>query len=39
MSISLMSMAWRVNLQTSHKMALLALCDWANDEGGSSCLS
>ena len=35
MSISLMSMAWRVNLQTSHKMALLALCDWANDEGGS----
>lgn len=30
-----MSMAWRVNLQTSHKMALLALCDWANDEGGS----
>ena len=28
-------MAWRVNLQTSHKMALLALCDWANDEGGS----
>lgn len=30
-----MSMAWRVGLQTSHKMALLALCDWANDEGGS----
>jgi len=30
-----MSMAWRVSLQTSHKMALLALCDWANDEGGS----
>ena len=30
-----MSMAWRVGLQTSQKMALLALCDWANDEGGS----
>lgn len=30
-----MSMAWRVGLQTSHKMALLALCDWANDDGGS----
>lgn len=30
-----MSMAWRVHLQTSHKLALLALCDWANDEGGS----
>lgn len=35
MSISLMSLAWKTNLPVSQKMALLAMCDWANDEGGS----
>lgn len=30
-----MTMVWDSDLQTGKKMALLALCDWANDEGGS----
>jgi hypothetical protein len=30
-----MSMVWDSNIQTSQKMALLAMCDWADDEGGS----
>jgi hypothetical protein len=30
-----MSMAWKTSLPASQKMALLAMCDWANDEGGS----
>lgn len=33
MSISLMTLAWKVPLPPSQKMALLALCDWANDSG------
>lgn len=35
MSIALMTLAWKSNLPTNQKMALLAMCDWANDEGGS----
>lgn len=35
MSIKLMTMVWESDLQTSKKMAMLALCDWANDDGGS----
>lgn len=35
MSIYLMSLAWRTKLPANQKMALLAMCDWANDEGGS----
>ena len=35
MSIKLMAMVWDSNIQTSQKMALLAMCDWADDEGGS----
>ena len=35
MSIALMTMAWKAKLQANKKMALLAMCDWANDEGGS----
>lgn len=30
-----MSAAWRLNMPASKKLTLLALCDWANDEGGS----
>lgn len=35
MSIALMTMAWKTSLPASQKMTLLAMCDWANDEGGS----
>lgn len=35
MSIQLMTLAWKTKLQVSQKMALLAMCDWANDEGTS----
>jgi hypothetical protein len=35
MSIKLMAMVWDSSIQTSQKMALLAMCDWADDEGGS----
>lgn len=35
MSITLMAAAWRLNLPATRKLALLALADWANDEGGS----
>lgn len=35
MSIALMTQAWRLDLPASKKLVLLALCDWANDEGGS----
>jgi len=35
MSISLMTAAWRLDLPASPKLVLLALCDWANDEGAS----
>lgn len=35
MSIKLMAMVWDSTIQTSQKMALLAMCDWADDEGGS----
>lgn len=35
MSITLMSWAWKTKLQTSHRFTLLALCDRADDEGGS----
>lgn len=30
-----MTLAWKTALPASQKMALLAMCDWANDEGGS----
>lgn len=30
-----MSAAWRLNMPATKKLTLLALCDWANDEGGS----
>ena len=30
-----MSMAWKLSLSTTPKMALVSLCDWANDDGGS----
>lgn len=35
MSIALMTAAWRINLPSNHKLAMLALCDWANDSGDS----
>lgn len=35
MSIQLMTLAWKTKLPVSQKMALLAMCDWANDEGAS----
>ena len=35
MSIALMSAAWRIDMPAAKKLVLLALCDWANDEGGS----
>lgn len=35
MSIKLMTMAWALPLPTTEKLGLLALCDWANDVGGS----
>lgn len=33
MSIKLMTSAWEVNLPDSEKLVLLALADWANDDG------
>ena len=35
MSIALMSMAWKAQLGAAQKLCLLAMCDWANDDGGS----
>jgi DNA-binding IscR family transcriptional regulator len=35
MSIKLMVAAWRANISASEKLSLLAMCDWANDDGGS----
>lgn len=35
MSISLMTAAWKIDLPASPKLVLLAMCDWANDEGAS----
>jgi len=35
MSITLMTLVWKVPFQSSKKLAMLAMCDWANDEGGS----
>lgn len=35
MSIALMSNAWKADLPPTNKLILLALCDWANDNGGS----
>ena len=35
MSISLMALAWKAPLASNHKLAMLALCDWANDAGES----
>jgi|GEM_PF-2493987 len=35
MSIALMTMAWQTALPLNQKAALLALSDWANDEGSS----
>lgn len=35
MSIGLMTMAWKLSLQPTQKMVLLAMTDWANDQGGS----
>lgn len=36
MSIALMTKAWKVGgISATKKLVLLALCDWANDEGGS----
>lgn len=35
MSIALMSNAWKVELQPISKLVLLALCDWASDNGDS----
>lgn len=33
MSIRLMTMAWELAIPSTPKLVLLALCDWANDEG------
>jgi hypothetical protein len=33
MSIKLMTLSWDLDMQPSNKLVLLALCDWANDEG------
>lgn len=30
-----MTYAWRAPLKAANKLALLAMCDWANDDGGS----
>ncbi|MFA7597402.1 MAG: helix-turn-helix domain-containing protein [Novosphingobium sp.] len=35
MSIALMAAAWKLDMPAPKKLTLLALCDWANDEGGS----
>ncbi|HRO86700.1 MAG TPA: helix-turn-helix domain-containing protein [Chiayiivirga sp.] len=35
MSIALMAAAWKLDMPATKKLALLALADWANDEGGS----
>lgn len=35
MSVSLMSLTWQTALPVNHKSALLAMADWANDEGSS----
>jgi hypothetical protein len=35
MSIALMSLAWQTALPLNHKAALLAMSDWANDDGAS----
>lgn len=35
MSINLMTLAWQTALPINHKAALLAMADWANDEGAS----
>ncbi|PJK07975.1 hypothetical protein CO610_07370 [Lysobacteraceae bacterium NML95-0200] len=35
MSIHLMTSAWRLDMPASKKLVLLALCDWANDDGAS----
>jgi len=33
MSIKLMTLSWELEMQPTPKLVLLALCDWANDEG------
>lgn len=33
MSIRLMTLAWELKIPATRKIVLLALCDWANDEG------
>ncbi|MFJ2989973.1 helix-turn-helix domain-containing protein [Collimonas sp. NPDC087041] len=33
MSIALMTLAWKMDMQSGRKMVLLAMCDSANDEG------
>lgn len=33
MSIRLMTLAWELKIPATPKIVLLALCDWANDEG------
>ncbi|WP_432277801.1 helix-turn-helix domain-containing protein [Lysobacter stagni] len=33
MSIKLMTLSWDLDMQPTNKLVLLALCDWANDEG------
>lgn len=33
MSIRLMTLAWELRISATPKIVLLALCDWANDEG------
>ena len=35
MSIALMSLTWQTALPLNHKAALLAMSDWANDDGAS----
>jgi len=35
MSVALMTLAWKVPFQSSKKLAMLAMCDWADDDGGS----
>lgn len=35
MSIALMTLTWQTALPLNQKAALLALSDWANDEGAS----
>jgi len=35
MSIALMTLVWKIAMPCNKKLAMLAMCDWANDDGGS----